>query len=326
MTLKRLAKMANVSISTVSKALSDSKEISSETKAEIVKLAKENGCYEKYCKPKYDRKLIAVICPELLGIHYSQMVTCIEKEVSARGGTMLLSTSNFSPKTQRNLIEYYTKFAHVDGIIVIEPAEKIPCGIKTPIIQICPDDDSQSVHCINMDISTALTDAINQLLAYGHSKIGFIGETFTSPEYDLFEHYMKKSGAKIDPKYISVREERFYDCGYWGMDELIKRKNLPTAVFAAYSHIAVGIVQRLNEEHFKIPEDISIICMDDIKSSPYQEVKLSCIKMHLEELCSEAMHLLYRIFESNSVSAKHLITVEREFFEGESVSYPNEKR
>ena len=121
MTLAKIAKLANVAVSTVSKAFSDSPEISKETKEQIMKIAKETGCYEKYYKPKYNKKLIAVICPEVQGVHYTQMATYLEKRITQRGGTMLLSVSNFSPEKKAELIDYYIKYAHAEGIIVVEP-------------------------------------------------------------------------------------------------------------------------------------------------------------------------------------------------------------
>ena len=53
MNLSKLAQLANVSVSTVSKAFSDSKEISEQTKELIFSVAKDNGCFDKYYKPKY---------------------------------------------------------------------------------------------------------------------------------------------------------------------------------------------------------------------------------------------------------------------------------
>ena len=176
MTLAKIAKMANVAVSTVSKAFSDSPEISAETKALIIRIAKETGCYEKYYKPKYNKRLIAVICPEVLGIHYSQMVTYLEKKISHRGDTMLLAVSDFSPEKQEGLIDYYAKYAHADGIIVIEPVGKIKAVANVPIVQIGLEKSSGEVHAIFADMGDALSRSINLLLKYGHQSIGFIGE------------------------------------------------------------------------------------------------------------------------------------------------------
>lgn len=319
MTLAKIAKMANVAVSTVSKAFSDSPEISDETKALIVKIAKETGCYEKYYKPKYSKKLIAVICPEMLGNQYAQMATFLERRITQRGGTMVLSVSDFSSEKQSELINYYAKFAHADGIILIEPVSKIKVITDVPIIQISLEKDSGDVHAIYADMGDALSKSIITLKNYGHQNFGFIGERRTSKELEQFRNTAARCGVTVHPKHVSVNEHRFHDCGYYGIDEMILRGSLPTAIYAAYSHIAVGILQRLNEKHIRVPEDISLVCLNDIMGVPYGSLKVSCIKMQLEEICSETIHLLYRILAKRHEVSKHTITVERQFYEGESI-------
>ncbi len=319
MTLGKIAKLANVSISTVSKAFSGSDEISEETKNRIYDIAKTNGCFEKYYKPKYEKKIIAVICPELLGIHYSQMVMHMEKEITEKGGTMLVSVSNFNAAAQNSLIEYYSKYIGVDGIIIIEPVGNVKNNSEVPIIQICYENNSKSTHCIKMDIIPGLNKAMKTLKELGHTKIGFVGERYTEMEFGYFKDAMQRSNMRINRDYIAINDYRFYDCGYYGIDSLIKSNKLPTAVFSAYSHVTIGIIQRLNEEQLRVPEDISVICMDDINVEPHKEFKLSCIQMHMEDLCSEAIHLMFRILGGYFSPAKHVITVERQFFMGESI-------
>jgi len=319
-TLAKIAKLANVAVSTVSKAFSDSPEISKETKEQIMKIAKETGCYEKYYKPKYSKKLIAVICPEMLGNQYAQMATFLEQKITQRDGTMLLSVSNFSPEKQGELIEYYSKFAHADGIIVVEPVAKIKASADVPIVQISLEKENGDVHAIFADMGDALSKSINKLKKYGHQNFGFIGEKYTVKEFEQFRNTAARCGVTIHPKHTSVNEYRFHDCGYYGIDEMIKRRSLPTAVYAAYSHIAVGILQRLNEEQIKVPEDISVVCLNDISGVPYGNLNVSCIKMQLEEICSETIHLLYRILAKRQRVSKHTITVERQFSEGETIA------
>ena len=213
MNLSKLAQLAGVSVSTVSKALSDSKEISAETKNLIIELAKEHGCFEKYYKPKYPKKLIAVICPEILGIHYGKMATDMEKEISEHNGTMVLSVSNFSPKKQAELIDYYTKFAHVDGIIVIEPAAKIKNNTDVPIVQIGHENESKDVDCVKAEIAPALEDTLYCLQNLGHTKIGFVGESLAVPEQEAFNTIMTKKKINIDPRHMIISDKRFEDAG-----------------------------------------------------------------------------------------------------------------
>lgn len=319
MNLSKLAQLANVSVSTVSKAFSDSREISEQTKLMIFDVAKENGCFDKYYKPKYSKKVIAVICPEMLGIHYTQMTTFISNEISRHNGTMVMSAGDFSHKKEQELVDYYTRFAHADGIIIIEPSGTVKNSTDIPIVQIGHASESKNIDCVNVVVDSAMDEALQYLKTKGLIKIGFIGETFAQQEYDFFKSGLLRQKMSIDDAHISISDKRFYDAGYYGMDKMIRTGTVPQVVFAAYSHIAVGIMQRLKEEHFSVPDDISIICMDDISSIPYSDIKLSCIKMHLDEVCATALDLLYQKIEKKYIKAKRSITVTREFQKGESV-------
>ncbi len=319
MNLKKLASLAHVSISTVSKALSDSPEISEETREMILSLAKEHGCFEKYYKPKYKKRVIAVICPEILGLHYGKMATDMEKEISSRGDTMLLSVTGFSHKTQSELIDYYIRFCHVDGIIIIEPAGRIKSYPDTPIVRIDFENELKNTDCVKAEISPAMDEALSLLVSNGHKNIGFIGEKFAVPEQNFFLSAMARSGIEVSPESVLISDRRFEAAGYSAMSELLARDSRPTAIFAAYSHIAIGILQCLKERELSSPRDLSLICMDDIKVTEYSDCQLSCIRLHLDELSREAVSLLYRKIDESTASPKHEITVIREFFEGETI-------
>ena len=69
MTLSRLAKLANVAVSTASKAFSMSSDINEQTREEIFRVAKENGCFKKFFNAKYPKFTVALICPEVHSQH-----------------------------------------------------------------------------------------------------------------------------------------------------------------------------------------------------------------------------------------------------------------
>ena len=319
MNLSKLAQIANVSVSTVSKAFSDSNEISEQTKEMIFNVAKEYGCFEKYYKPTYPKKVISVICPEMLGIHYTQMATFLSNEISLRDGTMVLSVSDFSAHKEQELIDYYTRFSRADGIIVIEPACVIKNNTDIPIVQIGMDNESKNVDCVNVVANDAMNNALRYLIGKNHKKIAFIGEKYTEQEYEYFVSALNRLNLNADSNLISISDMRFYDAGYYEMDKFIKQNDIPDVIFAAYSHIAVGILQRLKEEGLSVPGDVSVICMDDITSVPYSDIELSCIKMHLDEVCATALDLLYQKIEKSYIKAKRSVTIIREFKKGESV-------
>lgn len=231
----------------------------------------------------------------------------------------MVSVGNFSAKKQSELLDYYINFLHVDGIIVIEPSEKIKNHTDIPIVQIGMGNESATVHCVDVDIKEALHASIEHLKKHGHEKIGFVGEKHTKQEYLYLKEALENSGVKNFEQYVEINDKRFGDCGYFGADALLSKEKLPTAIFAAYIHIAMGVMKRLAEAGLKIPEDISIVCMDDLSFMPYGNCELSCIRMHLDTLCLEAVELLYRSFENRYAKTKQVIKVTRTFKEGRTV-------
>ena len=319
MDLKKIAMLANVSVSTASKAFSGSREVSESTREAVFAIAKENGCFEKYYKPKYEKRVIALLCPEILGIHYGRMATDMEREISERGDTLILSVTNFSHKTQSELIDYYVKFCHVDGIIIIEPKGNIKSVQGVPIVRIDFENELRKTDCVKTEISPAMDEAVECLLSLGHRRIGFIGEKFATPEEEFFLSAMERNSLEIKDGDVIISDRRFEDAGYYAMDEMLKDNDRPTAFFAAYSHIALGIMQRLKEEGMCVPHDLSLICMDDIQATQYSDKKLSSIKMHLDELSHSAVEMLYKKIEGGGQSPRVEMTVIREFSVGETV-------
>lgn len=322
MTLSKLAALAGVSVSTVSKALSESREISETTRKNIIALAKEHGCYEKYYDPKYGKKLIAVLCPEILGNHYGRMANDMERVIADHNGTMMLSVFDFRPEKQRELVEYYTKFARVDGIIVIEPAEPIRNDTDVPIVQIGQEHEVREVDCVKTELAPAMEEAIRYLRKLGHRHFGFVGEKLAIPEYEAFMEAAQRAKLEVLPHHVAVSDARFEEAGYDAVEKLLSSNEPPTVIFAAYSHVALGADRCLSDKGFSVPCDMSLICMDDILESPYREKRLSCIRTHIEEQCASAIELLFAKLRKGHSRAKRSISITREFSQGETIAQP----
>ena len=78
LTLSKLARLANVSVSTASKAFSGSAEVNEETREMIFGIARQYGCFKKFYNAKYPKLVIAIIAPELRGAYYTRYLSCIQ--------------------------------------------------------------------------------------------------------------------------------------------------------------------------------------------------------------------------------------------------------
>ncbi len=319
MTLKDLAKEARVSVSTVSKAFSDSREISEEKRNEIFALAKKNGCFEKYYKGKFGKKIVAVICPEIRGAFYTEFAAMLCDAIDRRGGMMLLSVTNFDARQEEALIQYYTSNDHADGIILFGGFD-LKQEPHIPVVAVGSSMKRKYVDSLNTDLSTGIDEAVEYLKEMGHREIGFLWEKHTMLKYRRFCESMRKYGLLIHEEYCVQSDRRFESAGYSAMKALMERSNPPTAVIASYDHMALGAIRYAQEAGISIPEDVSIIGMDNISTTAYLDVSLTTVLSLDEELCETAVDLIFKKMDNRYYRAKQEITLKSRLIKRESVA------
>lgn len=276
MSLKELAKQANVSISTVSKAFSGSADISEKTRDHIFNTAKSMGIYEKYHKERAPKTVIAIICPEICSEYYSDIVDNINKSAEKYGAMTVVSISGFDSTRVNELFRYHAYIQKVDGIIVLSGAESIINPDKFPVIAFGTSFDADK-DSISVDVQDGILSAIRYLAENGHSKIAYIGEKNTEKTFDEFKSAMDALGLIVDKKLVYSGTERFEEAGVAGMTRMFESKSVPTAVFAAYDYIAIGAIKCINAHGLKVPDDISIIGTDDTYSAAQMNIPLTSI-------------------------------------------------
>jgi len=291
MTMSELAKLAHVSVSTVSKAFSEADDVSEETKKHIFEIAKENGCYGAFYKGKYPKKLIAIICSELISNYYIGFVERLQGMIEKNGGIALISTDHFSKSRQQELIDYYASYLKVDGIIVFSLQTPVKKGYDVPIVSLFSSIDT-AVDSINTNFEPAMNESIELLYSYGHRNIAFIGENHTVGKSELFKKTTKKY-RDINTLIIQT-EDRFEKAGEKGIKQLLKTDNDCTAIICAYDNIAFGAIKQLKREGFSVPKDYSVIGMDNICISGFTETTLTSIDSNPDETCMIAWDLLQK--------------------------------
>lgn len=315
MNLKTLAKLAGVSVGTVSKAFSGNEEISPETRERIFKLAKETGCFDKYNKNRFQKKVIAVISPELNSDFYNAFLSLLDEEISRQGGIMTVSVSNFSDDRVAELFSYYSSYCKADGILILCSPKKVKNPLLIPTVAIGAKQEScDHMDAIYLSLDGAITDAITHLKEHGHTQIGFIGETLTQAKQEKFIFAMQRENLPIRQEWIWSSDTRFEQAGTAAIEAwLTKGIPLPTAILTSYDYIAIGVIQALKKHGLRVPEDISVIGMDDIAVAPYLETSLSTIRTHTDEVCRTAVELIMKKLQNQHYSARRQITFYSEF-------------
>lgn len=304
MTLSKLARLANVAVSTASKAFSMSDDINEQTREEIFRVARENGCFKKFFNAKYPKFVIALICPEVDSRHYSELCRYLQQRLQTRGCEICISSTEFSAAVTADMIEYYEKYSSVDAIILIDPPATVLPPHETPIISLGSRAHKADV-TLCLDYMTALKSAVTDFKAAGISHIGFIGEPHTVTKLSAFKSAVSEIYGFTEEKYIYVSDLRFEKGGCAAARALYSRGTLPEAIICAYDDMALGAMRFFHDNGISVPDDIKVIGMDNILHSEYFVPSLSTIDYMNEEIAKTATESVFELLDGKTPAEIH---------------------
>jgi len=105
---------------------------------------------------------------------------------------------------------------------------------------------------------------------------------------------MQANKLKVNKKWIQVSEERFEKCGYDLMCNILKNDELPTAILGAYDDIAIGAIKAIHDKGLNVPNDISVVGIDNVRVASYYYPELTTIAGPIEEMGKIAVKLLFK--------------------------------
>jgi DNA-binding LacI/PurR family transcriptional regulator len=270
-----IAELAGVSPATVSRALRGLHHVNEKTRAKIVKAAQELDypLRPEVAPPGEDGRTntIGVIAPFLFRWYFAQALAGVEEALREAGMDLLLY--NFSQIDARQRIFLQRKMIDkVDGLIVISlpPTEDefrriLNLGIPLSLLGVtdsrCPS--------VSIDDVQGAQIATQHLVDMGHRDIALmIGQNdqkydfkVSSQRKEGFLGVLKDNGIEFDPRnelladYDSATAELV-------MDDFLRRKKLPTAIFCGSDEMAFGVYKAVIKKGMRIPEDFSIVGYD----------------------------------------------------------------
>ena len=292
-TLKELAAMTNVSISTVSRALSSPEKVKFSTRKKI------ETALEDYQNKARERKsnLIGLIIPDMLNQFFPLIISGADSAAFASGVTLITLCSDNSREREATCIKKLLDM-NVDGIIIISSDTHSPLIeeiIKEKIVPIVFLDRNPGIEDINLittDNFEGMYQGTRYLLTLGHKRIMYLGGregTSTNTER------LNGCVAALNEENLRLAELAYgnYDfhTSYTLIKDMIKTERISfTAIVAANDVMALAAEKALSECSIKIPEDISIIGYDDIPSASYSN--LTTVKQPFMEMGKTAVFTL----------------------------------
>ena len=306
-TLSKLASLAHVSVSTASKAFSMSNEVSEQTRETIFRIAREQGCFKKFFNAKYPKYVMAVICPEYKSHFYASVLSHLQERLSAHSCEVCVASTNFSPQTESDLLEYYSHYATVDGIIIMDGRVPLNLPAEIPVATIIPNTGCEGAISLSGDWTDAITEAIRHFLGSGITDIGFIGDCHTFVKEALVRKVAETLSLPKDTIRFSLTEQRFEAGGYAAFEKFRDTGSIPRAIICAYDYMAIGAIRCACEHGLRVPEDVAIIGMDNIPENCYLNPPLASIDCNMDQLCAIAADAIIQRLSDPDLVLRHKV-------------------
>ena len=322
---KKIAEMAHVSVSTVSKALAGSAEISDETASMIRHIAMEMGYFKEKSKRKraYTRKaplLIALLIPEIIGSYYPAIVNNIRQIVEEKGGQTAIYIFDFETQKREKLLNSIITHGSADGVILFSPLSS-RTQYNIPIVCCDTDHTGGNFDTVACDKRMVMDLAVSHLKALGHTSIGFVGDPRTSGSSNGFKEAMRRYGLPYKEEFSYSIGDRYEQTGVAAAERFLASEERPTAIVTAYDEIAHALIHMFDKNGVRVPEDISVIGVNNIVSSSYTHVPLTTIDIFNTEQYKMAVELLFDKILNDTEVVKH-ISVEAKLIVRESTAPP----
>jgi len=296
-TIRDVARLAGVSIATVSNVLNGGRQVRPEVRVVVLSAVRELG----YIPNRLARSLrsrrtqtLGLIVPDITNPFFSGLVKAIEQTARARGYQVLLSSSEEDAQ-----IEYDLALAsrQVDGMIVIptqdSPKYLLRLSEKTPVVLLDRIGGEDCLDRVGIDNIQAAHHGTQYLISQGHRRIMLLISTLElaniRERVEGYQRALAEAGLQPDPQLV-VACGRGADAAQVVAGAIARRQ--PSAIFAATNRLSLVAVQAIRELRLAFPQQISLLGFDDFEWSTLLQPYLSTVKQPLEQMGRTACELL----------------------------------
>lgn len=291
-TIKDVARQADVSVASVSRVFSGANVVSKETSQRI----RDAAAALRYTPHSGARSLITskthtlgVLLPDLYGEFFSELIRGIDLAARRAGFHILVSLSHAG----RSEIEEAMRAmrGRVDGVLLMSPhadaesLSNIPSNL--PVVLLCSASGGSEVDSITIQNFRGAREMVAHLISHGHRRIAIIKGA--ADNYDSAE---RLRGYRSALREAGISGERALEMdgdfteggGHAAAVTLLELDARPTAIFAANDCMAIGALSALREREVRVPDEMAVAGFDDIPLARYVDPPLSSVHVPICEL------------------------------------------
>jgi len=309
-TINDVAKQAGVSPVTVSRVINNAGNVSASTKARVEQAIADLGYVPSGAAQSLRSKrtkTLALIVPDIQNAFWTTVARGIEDAAQSRGYSIFLCNTDENGAKQRHNLDAVIS-RRVDGVI-IAPTDSDAKSLEPlrrrnlPTVVVDRHINGWDVDTVSSDSISASRTLVQHLINLGHKRIAVIsGPMKASTASDRIYGYrvaLAEAGIPYDPalaksgEYRSISGERL-------THQLLQNENRPTAIFAANNVIAVGVIDALDAHNLRIPQDMALVCIDDLPNTSRLFPFLTVVVQPAYDIGANAAQLILSRLDSDT--------------------------
>jgi len=302
-TLREIARLADVSVATASLAMNNKPTVNIETKNRVQEIARKYNYNPNHSARSLimgKSNCIGLIVTDISNPFFSMLVDEFNKEVEEIGYSMLLGISGDKAPTEKKYVEMFVS-KNVEGVIIVPTIEKKPDlghlyslkGLDIPFVFCTSAYNGFNEPCIMTDLREGEYQMVKHLLDQGRNKIHIItGNRELQLARLRLEGYFKayeQAGLTYRSEWI-IETVPDFDHGYSAALKCLEDK--PDAIVTINDYLAMGVLKALKDNHIHVPKDIAVAGYDDLLFVSLLETPLSTVRQPVKEICKKTLEVL----------------------------------
>ncbi|MDF3826510.1 MULTISPECIES: LacI family DNA-binding transcriptional regulator [unclassified Pseudocitrobacter] len=315
MSIQKIARLAGVSVATVSRVLNNSDTVKPKNRERVLQAIKESN-YQPNLLARQLRtarsSMILVMVSNIANPFCAEVVKGIEEQAEKKGYRILLCHSGSDIERSKSGLRLLTG-KMVDGIITMDAFSKLP-ELKmiigdAPWVQCAEYADTGSVSCVGINDVDAAQHVVSYLADSGRQRIALINHDLSYKYARLRERGYKSvlHVRELDYQTVEYAAELSSAAGKAAMEKLLAQQPRPDAVFAVSDTLAAGAMRAIEQAGLNVPQDIAVVGFDGTELAEMVSPQLTTVQQPSREIGAKAVELLLKRIENPASMAERVM-------------------
>jgi LacI family transcriptional regulator len=302
MDIHAVAKLAHVSIATVSRTINHIPTVNPKMAKRVWEAIRELNYFpntQARALVSGRSRLLGLIVSEITNPFFPELIQGFEDVAVENGYEILIGSTNYEPERMQRCIRRMVE-RNAEGVAVMtfgieQPLLDQLADRKVPLVFVDVAPNKPGISVLKVDYHHGIRQGVQHLAALGHRSIAFVAGPVrlhsAQSRLAAFKKALEECGIPVEEKLI-VEGDHTVEGGMIAAEKLMAQKEMPTAIMCSNDMLAIGVLHKLSRSGLRVPDDVSVIGFDDIHMAAIMIPPLTSIQMSRADLALGAVSAL----------------------------------